>query len=179
MKVIKMKLSADSINDVKKQIDDLIKEKEKIEKELVQEIVDFASEEIQRQYSTSPYEGYGETFSFGKDENSAWVEGNQVLYREYGTGTEGMNNPHPVKDSQDIALNPYNSGRTIRVAKENINPESGISPGELYWTFYKNGTKYYTKGIPSGKEVYYASIETRKHLNEIMKKKVGELLSKL
>jgi hypothetical protein len=49
----------------------------------------------------------------------------------------------------------------------------------LYWTFYKNGVKYYTTGIPAGKEVYFASKKTQDSVKKIAKKRLGEKISKL
>ena len=43
----------------------------------------------------------------------------------------------------------------------------------------ENGVKYYTTGIPSGKEVYYAAKSTREKIKEIAKKRIGGAISKL
>lgn len=51
--------------------------------------------------------------------------------------------------------------------------------GDLYWTFYKDGRKFYTTGISAGKEVYFASKKTRKKIKEVAKERLGEAISKL
>lgn len=127
-KVIKAKLSVDSLKKLQKKIDNLSQNISETGKEIQKELIDIAEEEIRKGYATSPYQGYDDDHDINKDDKSAYVKGTQVLYREYGTGTMGMNDPHPMKNMQDIPLNPYNSGHTIRTAGKNINPDSGISP---------------------------------------------------
>ena len=43
----------------------------------------------------------------------------------------------------------------------------------------KNGDIVYTQGIPAGKEVYNASTELEKDKKEVIKDKVGGIISKL
>lgn len=127
-KIIKVPLSVKGLNELKKKIDNLSVEFKETEKNISDELIGIAEEEIKKGYATSPYEEYEENFTIGKDNKSAYVEGTQVLYREYGTGSMGMNDPHPMKNMQDIPLNPYNSGRTIRTANKTMKPETGILP---------------------------------------------------
>ena len=177
MKEIRVPLSVNNLKELTKKIKTFQADIKKAEKGIVKDLIDIADEEIREGYATSPYEGYEESNSFSKTENKASVSGVDVLYREFGTGTEGAKNAHPIKD--EFSLNPYNSGKTIRTAKITMSPETGIMPGELYWTFKKNGVKYYTTGVPSGKEVYYASKETRKSIKKIAKERIGGAISKL
>lgn len=102
--------------------------------------------------------------------------GKDVIYEEFGTGDIGESNPHPEKS--EYPLNDYNSGRTIRDANEH-SAKHGITSGK-YWTYKKDGTIYYTQGIPAGKQFF----NTRNYIQEegIKKAKdklVGDMLSKL
>ncbi len=176
-KIIKVPLSVNNLKELSKKIKKFSSNIKSETKEMQKDLIENGYQEIQKGYASSPYEGYEEKFYIKKHEKRVSVTGTQVLYREFGTGTVGASDPHPIKGN--FSLNAYNSGKTIREAKENINPNSGISPGELYWTFYKNGVKYYTTGIPSGKEVYYAAKSTREKIKEIAKKRIGGAILKL
>lgn len=186
MKEIKVPLSVNNLKELTKKFKTFQKDIKKAEKNIVDELATVAKDEIKQRYSSSPYESIvnDEKIDIAQSSNrkntkKAFVRGTSVLYREFGTGTEGAKNAHPWKNSVNIHLNPYNSGETIRVAKDNINPESGIEPGQLYWTFKRDGKKYYTTGIPSGKEVYYASRKTRLSIKKIVKERIGGAISKL
>lgn len=177
MKVIKVPLSVKNLKELKKKIKAFQKDIKTAEQAMVKDLVNIADKEIRQGYSTSPYKGYEESNSFSKTKNKASVKGVDVLYREFGTGTAGAQESHPIKGN--FKLNPYNSGKTIRPAGIHIPAETGIMPGDLYWTFSKNGVKYYTTGISAGKEVYYASKKTRKNIEKIAKERVGGAISKL
>lgn len=100
------------------------------------------------------------------------LTGPDVLYEEFGTGDVGANDGHPIKGDFPF-LNPYNSGQYIRTNDK----------GEHYW-FYKGmiggSSPYYdpdtgyTRGIPSGKQMYKTSrwlrVEAKKIIQEEMKK---------
>lgn len=84
-------------------------------------------------------------------QGSVSLEGESALYDEFGTGEEGLMDPHPLKSK--FGLNPYNSGPFVST---HINPENG----KHFW-FYTPmaGQPYfestgYTEGIPSGKQMY-------------------------
>ena len=57
------------------------------------------------------------------------ARGSQVLYDEFGTGTEGLNAPHELKNN--FNLDEYNSGKTIRKAGINMKAETGILPRRI------------------------------------------------
>lgn len=186
MKIIKVPLSVKNLEQLKKKLETFQKDIKKADKGIVEDLSNLAKDEIEKRYSSSIYESFANDENFGvatatnkPNTKKAYVRGTTVLYREFGTGTEGAMDGHPWKDSVNIDLNPYNSGKTIRRAKTTINPETGISPGELYWTFKKGGVKYYTTGVPSGKEVYYASKKTRESIKKIAKERIGGAISKL
>ena len=177
MKEIRVPLSVNNLKELTKKIKTFQADIKEAEKKIVEELIEVADTEIKKGYASSPYEGYTESNSFKKSKNKASVSGVDVLYREFGTGTAGAQESHPIKGN--FELNPYNSGKTIRPAGIHIPAETGILPGDLYWTFSKNGVKYYTSGISAGKEVYYASKETRKSIKKIAKERIGGAISKL
>ena len=90
--------------------------------------------------------------------------GTEVLYAEFGTGENGLDDPHPLKGK--FNLNPYNSGPKIE-----YNPATG----RHFW-FY-NG---FSEGNASGQQMFLTSDYLRnKAIDEIVKKKVGEVISKV
>ena len=162
MKNINIPLTKQGIQNFKNKIDNLISEIPKVNEEILSELASLGQNEIEKNNN-----GY-----------KVGARGSQVLYDEFGTGTEGLNKPHELKNN--FNLNEYNSGKTIRKASINIKPETGILPGELYWTYKnKNGETIYTQGIPAGKEVFNAEQTVKKEKAKIIKRKVGEVLSKL
>lgn len=90
----------------------------------------------------------------------------EILYVEFGTGEEGADNPHPRKSEFD--LNPYNSGEYV---SKWINAN-----GRHFWIY--NGI--YSEGNPSGMQMFDTSNYLRKKvIPEVIKKKVGEVISKV
>ena len=93
------------------------------------------------------------------------ASGKDVIYEEFGTGDEGASHPHPNKSEYN--LNDYNSGSYIRdvssVEKGTYTYEDlqeiGITSGK-FWQYEKNGTVYYTQGVPAGQEMW----DTRNYL---------------
>lgn len=168
-------------------VDSVISSLEKLEKNLdwmtqtlITDILEDGVEYARKQYSAREYDPNiddirvdyatkdlsGELYAYGKD----------VVYEEFGTGDRGEQNQHPVKSKYNLKA--YNSGRTIRnvddvldgtPAKEDLDT-IGITSGK-YWTYKKNGTVYYTQGVPSGQEMW----KTRNYLlNNSIQKKVAE-----
>lgn len=107
------------------------------------------------------------------------IKGSQSIYDEFGTGNYGEAKAHPLKGEYN--LNGYNSGKTIRINKDNSTnaTENGIPVGSLYWAYKYQGVKYYTMGRPAGMHVYRASKNMQRKFRSISKKRVGEWLSKL
>lgn len=108
--------------------------------------------------------------------------GNDVIYAEFGTGDVGQDSPHENKKAE-FNLNAYNSGQYIRnvsslkttgKAMKKV-AEHGILSGN-YWTYKKNGTVYYTQGVPAGKQMF----NTTKYIRDgagkkIIAEKLGEI----
>ena len=150
---------------------------QKASTDIIEELANLALSEIQSNYSRSEYQP-GETMDFlktGTDkEKTVSMAGPQAWYSEFGTGTEGQMQPHPLKGR--FALNPYNSGETIRPASENVSEITGIPIGGLYWTYKAaDGEIYYTQGIPAQKEVYEAGQTVKKEIPEISIKHMKEM----
>lgn len=173
MKTLKMKLSYDSVEEVKNKIKQLKGDLQNSSKKITEDMAELCSQQIISNYNACPYTDGNDDASFIKNKKGnkriVGVKGSQVLYREFGTGTEGLNAPHPIKKYYN--LKDYNSGSQIRVNSKN---------GELYWIYIdKEGKPVYTQGIPAGKEVYNASVILKGKKISIIKKRVGEALSKL
>lgn len=186
MKKINIPLTSKGIKEFKSKIDNLIKEMPKVNEEILSELATLGQSEIEKNRAAIPYTDGNDDYKVFKEKTkngySVGARGSQVLYDEFGTGTEGLNKPHDLKDK--FNLNPYNNrkGTTIR---ENTNPnstatEKGIPINGLYWTYKdKGGNIVYTQGIPAGKEVFNAEKAVERKKKQIVSKKVGEILSKL
>lgn len=114
------------------------------------------------------------------------VSGKEVLYHEYGTGTRGLENPHPKHNAD--GMKPYGSGRDI--IHNGVRNDGKDLPKWyiLYRDFPRNDIKYgngriitdfgnepinrrdyvwrhngiVTKGLPAGRFIYDACEEYRK-----------------
>ena len=182
MKKINIPLTSKGIKEFKSKIDNLIKEMPKVNEEILSELATLGQNEIEKNRAAIPYTDGNDDYKVFKEKTktgySVGARGSQVLYDEFGTGTEGLNAPHELKN--DFNLNEYNSGKTIRSAGITMSPETGILPGEKYWTYKdKSGKTVYTQGIPAGKEVFNSWQTVKREKDQIISKKVGEVLSKL
>lgn len=168
-----------TISELKKKYEYIANNVDKLEKNIIEDLKDIGLKEIQSSLNSSNFEA-SEPISIIDEEKSIGIKGTQALYDEYGTGTVGANNPHPEKDSAPIALNDYNSGSTIRPNKSNNSNASkeGIPLNGLYWTYKFEGKKIYTQGRPAGMHIYKAKNKIKSQKDKIMKKRVGEYISK-
>lgn len=148
---------------------------------IIEDLANLALDEMQKNYSrgdlplhSHPRE-YMDFLKTGSDtEKTVSMVGPQAWYEEFGTGTYGEEQPHPIKGK--FELNPYNSGSTIRPASEKVSQKTDIPVGELYWTFKgENGEIYYTQGIPAQKEVYDAGQVVKEKIPEISIKRMKEM----
>ena len=136
---------------------------EKQANEMLEEITKNGQKYLDSQYKGATLKDPNITELFtdiklGNNESEIIARGKDVLYEEFGTGDKGEDNPHPVKSKYD--LNDYNSGSYIMDTRDNSNPHldqflatQGIYNGK-YWTYKKDGVRYYTQGVPSGQEVW-------------------------
>lgn len=160
MKTIKVPLSSAGINDLIKKINQLKKDLKQADINVVNKMSDYALKEIETNISATPYKDGNDDISVFEEKTDngkkVGMKGSQVLYDEFGTGTQGENNPHPLKSQ--FGLRGYNTGKRIRKASLKVNEKHGIPIGMKYWV-YKNkaGDKIYTTGIPAGLQVYNAA----------------------
>jgi hypothetical protein len=143
----------------------------------IEQASEFTLDKMRGNYAASRYEP-GDYMDFSKTgtdtEKEVCMSGPQAVYSEFGTGTEGAMQPHPMKG--DFELNDYNSGRTIRTATDETAKKALIAPGTLYWTFKDDeGNLHYTQGIPAQKIVYNAGIEVKKQMPEIIEKNLRRI----
>ena len=151
---------------------------EKLQSDIIDDLKKEGLQEINASVGADDYED-SEPVSVIERDNAIGIQGSQAIYDEYGTGTMGENTPHPEKDMASIPLNDYNSGKTIRENKSGESEASrqGIPVNGLYWTYKREGKKIYTQGRPAGMHVYKAKTKIKSHMKNIIKKRVGELLS--
>lgn len=102
------------------------------------------------------------------------LTGDGAVYDEFGTGEEGLKNPHPMHD--DFGLNPYNSGPYIFYNQ---------FAGRYQWYYAPMaGMPYFTpsgatSGIPSGKQMYNTLQYIRDIKNEIVVEEINEAIQTL
>ena len=170
-------LSSKELENLARQMDNWAEKMDKASKKIVKDLADYGLEQMQQIYAEAQSK-YEDTtpmdFSITgtETEKTVSMSGPQALYDEFGTGTIGEQNPHPIKN--EFGLNPYNSGPTIRRAGKNV---EGIKEGDLYWTYKDDGgIIHYTQGIPAQKEGYESLKATIKKAPEIVKKIMEETL---
>lgn len=178
-KTFRTNLTIEDLDKMKKQLKNWDALMDVAAKNIVDDLANFGMKKMKNIYNTSHYkDSTPMDFSItGTEyEKTVSMSGEQALYDEFGTGTLGAMNPHPLKNQFD--LNPYNSGKTIRMNKDAKSEASqnGIKEGTLYWTYYdENGEKHYTQGIPPEKEVYDSLLATIKKAPSIVKKRTEEV----
>lgn len=182
MKVIKVPLSNQGMSELLKKINNLKKDLQKLDENIVNKLADYTLSEIQTNFSTTGYQDGNEDVSFfqrgSKNKKTVGTMGTQVFYDEFGTGTQGEQSPHPLKGNFKLAG--YNTGKKIRKASVKVNENTGIPIGTKYWVYKnKNGEKVFTTGIPAGKQVFNAAQSLRNKKMQIVKQEVSDALSKL
>lgn len=173
IKKITAKLGSSDLTNLINKLNSLKKGLDEADKKIVKDIAEHVEQQTNNNLASTAYKDGNEdarAYSEIKGKTAkAGMQGSQVLYDEFGTGTEGANSPHP--DKGKFRLNAYNSGK-------NIQPDVN---GNLYWTYFDKSTNQLvkTQGIPAGKQVYDAKESLRKKKKEIIKNRVGEVISKL
>ena len=97
------------------------------------------------------------------------VDGPQVIYDEFGTGTKGASNPHPAKSNYN--LEPYNSGFYIQTNKS----------GQKYWIYYSEDIDRYvtSHGVPAGCFVYNSIMFVAESLTDILYQEGNEMVENI
>lgn len=182
MKVINVKLSNQGLNDLLKKINNLKLNLKESETKIKNNLADYTRTEIDNNISSTQFkDGNDDIKTFIENHDNkvkVGMRGSQVLYDEFGTGTQGESNPHPLKGK--YGLSGYNTGRKIRKASVKVNKNTGIPIGTKYWTYKnKQGETVFTTGIPAGKQVFNAAISLKNKKMQIVKQEVSDALSKL
>ena len=182
MKVIKVPLSNRGMSELLEKINNLKNDLQKLDENIVNKLADYTAQEIENNLSATEYkDGNDDVHVFTEFKNNSvkvGMRGSQVLYDEFGTGTQGEQSPHPLKGNFKLAG--YNTGRKIRKASVKVNENTGIPIGTKYWTYKnKNGETVFTTGIPAGKQVFNAAQSLRNKKMQIVKQEVSDALSKL
>lgn len=180
-KTIRIQLGSKQLLDLAKQVSDWRSELYVAAENVLEDLSDLALKEMQKNYDNFPYKSNtGMDFEITGDKTKKRIQmvGPQAIYTEFGTGTRGEENSHPIKGN--FALNPYNSGPTIRKATildEMKYAQEGISIGDLFWTYFdENGEIRATKGIPAGKQVYDAAKTVKQKSVDIVHRRIKEVL---
>lgn len=182
MKTIKVKLSNQGLNDLLQKVNNLKNDLKQSETKIKDKLADYAKTEIENNLSATQFkDGNDDVSTFKENRNNKVIvgmRGTQVLYDEFGTGTQGESSPHPYKSN--YGLSGYNTGRKIRKASVRVNEKTGIPIGAKYWTYKnKQGETVFTTGIPAGKQVFNAAMSLRNRKKQIVKQEVSDVLSKL
>lgn len=181
---MKIQLSTRSINEAIKKLQIFETTLKELDNDIVVALSEFVEDEINKNYQNTPFrdgnDSYNVISEISDNKAKVYATGTQVLYDEFGTGEVGKNSPHPLKGSI-TGLKDYNSGKTIRVNHSSTSTAAikGIPVDGKYWTYKDESGKHYTQGIPAGLQVFNASIALRNKKTAIIKKVIGDALSKL
>lgn len=173
IKTIKVPLSNSGLDTLINKLNSMKDGLENANEKIVKEMATFVENQVSNNLAATPYkDGNEDAIAYSeikRNKAEAGMQGTQVLYDEFGTGTAGANSPHP--DKGKFALKGYNTGPKIKVSKT----------GELFWIYKdKNtGELVKTQGIPAGKQVFDANTMLRGRKMQIIKQEVGEVISKL
>ena len=172
IKTIKVSLSEKGLNDLANKLMLLKYGLKEADDKIVKDMANLVKQEVSNNLASTPYkDGNNDAEAYSEIDGNraeAGMRGSQVVYDEFGTGTKGENSPHPEKGK--FSLKGYNTGPKIKVSKK----------GELFWIYKdEKGELIRTQGIPAGKQVFNASIMLKGRKLQIIKERVGEVISKL
>ncbi len=179
-KKVTVDLSEEGIDKLLSKLKNVDKKLEEAQKKVIDDLAKYSVKKMKSVYNKSGVkDSTPMNFEVQGDDKKkeALMYGYQALYDEFGTGTVGAENPHPMKEQ--FELNDYNSGKTIRTNKnENSNASKHDIPvGGLYWTYTDGrGQKQYTQGIAAQQEGYTAFEKAKKKVNTYVRKRIGEVL---
>lgn len=178
-KTYRISLGSKGLKEMEKKLDTWVERMDKASKNIVDDLANYGLKKMIEIYNGSNFES-SEPMDFGITgtdyKKEVFMSGTQAIYNEFGTGTEGQMRPHPAKNNYN--LNDYNSGRTIRPATKSVSEKTSIPTGGLYWTYKDvNGDVVYTQGTPAQGEGYYSLLATVEKADEIVKRRVEEILN--
>lgn len=179
---MKLRLSTYDVNDFIKKLHFLESDIEDASIVIVNKMVDDGTTIANQLNDLAPKSGevdndiipvHSKVSTNGKAVGSIVMQGENAVYDEFGTGHQGADFPHPLKNK--FNLNPYNSGPTIFYNQ---------FAGRYQW-FYRPmaGKPYFTKygvteGIPSGKQMYTTAQTLKKEKHNIASNILNEYLEK-
>ena len=111
-------LSTKELDELVRNLDNWADMMKKAGANIVKDLADYGLDRMMQIYSEAQGQ-YEDTtpmdFSItgSETEKTVSMSGPQALYDEFGTGTIGEQNPHPIKN--EFGLNPYNSGPLILI----------------------------------------------------------------
>lgn len=168
IKTIKVSLSEKELDDLINKIMSLQEGLKEADNKIVEEMAQLVEDEVSTNLRNTPVaDGNDQTQPYSiinGNKAEAGMSGSQAVYNEFGTGIVGQRNSHNLSPTK-FGLRNYNTGLKI-------DKETGV------WWYYKDGFKK-TTGIPAGKQVFDASMSLNNKKEEIIKKRVGEVISKL
>ena len=172
IKNIKVSLSEKDLDGLISKLNTLKTGLKEADNQIVKEMAKNVEDMVVNNINQTPYkDGNDESVAYSEINGSkavAGMKGSQCVYLEFGTGTEGTSATHPEKNKH--SLKGYNTGPKIKVSKT----------GELFWLYRdKNGELIKTQGITAGKQVFNASVLLKGKKIQIIKNRVGEVISKL
>ena len=183
----KINLDSKGLNQLQKEIEKMEQRTKEAAKQLAKELSEYGLKQMEETYSNFPLHGsQPNTFYIEGTDNKKDIvmKGTQAIYDEFGTGTQGAMQPHPIKN--EFNLDEYNShvipNGTIRHATARdvmraADRGEHIALGELFWTYKDDdGVKHYTTGTPAQKEVYNSLMSTIDKAPEIIHKVMKEVV---
>lgn len=179
MKTVKFEFSLFDENAIDKVIADLEEEQKKINKR-IQEVVakmaergaEIAREKVVSYDAIFTNELLNSIHSERKDGKTSLIvaDSEHAAFVEFGTGQLGQEMPYPYEFPEGVNW-VYNSGETIKIAKENIviNGILVVPQGEPYWIYPKNGRFWITQGMESRPFMYETALDLPYELQKIAK----------
>ena len=170
---MKLQLSTYGVTDLIKKLQFLESDIEDASMTIVNRLVDDGTKLANQLNDLAPKSGevdndiipvHSKVSTNGKATGSIIMQGENAVYDEFGTGDQGADNPHPLKNK--FGLNPYNSGPTIFYNQFAGRHQWYYRPmaGKPYFTKYGA-----TEGIPSGKQMYTTAQTLKKEKNKLAK----------
>lgn len=117
-----------------------------------------------------------------KGKGSVCLYGPNAVFDEFGTGEVGADDPHPSAGKIRFTMPPYSGYITGPIVSKLIGEN-----GRHYWyvpegnrpsNSYVDANTGRTEGVPSGKQIYTASVEVRKQSKKVATKILNDAIKK-
>ena len=162
MRNLKAELSSSSLDNLIKELEDYKSKIKSVENNLPQRLADKAADYITENVNAITEKDGNIRANSGSygigNEALAYLEGEQAAYLEYGTGTVGANNSHPL--ASEVGWD-YASGERIFTTKD----------GRTGWIYQDKSTGQYhfTEGIPANMPVLNAAAQIKLEVDKTAK----------